>query len=330
MENYPGALKIVQCLGIKKSERVIILSDNLSFKKPIYALTSVCRQFCKSADVDFSLPKNFAPEIPKRLRKKLLSFDVIILCASQSWYHGPFRRKLKYYFKKRIAEGYGLSEEQLKNGALCADYQLIGKINAHLKRMITAGGKIRITSTKGTEFSAVIKCSCQESGAYGRDSSGGNLPAGEISCAIFPKSAKGNLVFDLSFDTLGRLKSPLHIKIEQGSVTEVTGWGAKQFMRLLVRYPQLKKVTEVGIGTNPFSILGRSIIEDEKKLGTVHIGFGNNTYFGGNILGPHYDGVLTHPNLEIGKKRVIGSGELAREIFSPAFRKTLRRFNILS
>ena len=75
-------------------------------------------------------------------------------------------------------------------------------------------------------------------------------------------------------------------------------------------FPQLKHFAELGLGTNPCGIFGRSILEDEKVLGTAHIGFGNDTFLGGINSGPHLDGVLKDVTLEVGNKRIINNGKL--------------------
>jgi leucyl aminopeptidase (aminopeptidase T) len=57
------------------------------------------------------------------------------------------------------------------------------------------------------------------------------------------------------------------------------------------------------------------IIEDEKKLGTLHLGFGMNIDFGGkNESKTHNDFLVLNPTLEIDGKTLLKSGVFQIEI----------------
>jgi leucyl aminopeptidase (aminopeptidase T) len=66
---------------------------------------------------------------------------------------------------------------------------------------------------------------------------------------------------------------------------------------------------------NPMAKIIWNILEDQKKLGTVHIGFGDNSTFGGNVqCDLHYDGVILHPILTIGNKKIIENGNFLLDL----------------
>ena len=53
------------------------------------------------------------------------------------------------------------------------------------------------------------------------------------------------------------------------------------------------------------------MLEDEKVLGTVHIAFGNNRGFGGNVDVPiHLDGMIIDPTVTIDGVMVMEKGIL--------------------
>ena len=68
---------------------------------------------------------------------------------------------------------------------------------------------------------------------------------------------------------------------------------------------------KIAIGTNPDAKITGCTLEDEKVLGTMHIGFGNNVSFGGKVVVKcHFDGVIQKPTLVIDGKTILEEGEL--------------------
>ena len=63
------------------------------------------------------------------------------------------------------------------------------------------------------------------------------------------------------------------------------------------KYPErVRFVSELGVGINPAAVLIGSMIMDEKVLGTAHIAFGSNSWFGGDIKTIfHGDQVFKNP-----------------------------------
>jgi len=324
-QEYPGVEKFVQCLGVKKKEKVLILTDKASCRQSLNMLADRCRCAGARTEVDSTLPTKVSDDIPKRLRRKLKGFDVIILAASVSWYHASFRRDLKYKYKKRVVECYALCPDIFKDGALTADFNLVSEINKGLNKKLKGKKRIKITSSRGTDIRADIRALGYETGIYTKPLSGGNLPAGEISIGVFEKSSFGKVIFDLNLDGIGALNGKtVELTIRNGRITGVSGKPAPKLRKLLAADSRLKNVAEIGIGTNPFSITGRTILEDEKTLGTVHIGIGSDSVFGGRTKGPHYDGVLKEPTIDVDDVRIMSRGRFSKHIFSKTLNRRLK------
>jgi leucyl aminopeptidase (aminopeptidase T) len=103
------------------------------------------------------------------------------------------------------------------------------------------------------------------------------------------------------------------MRIRDGHVIRITGDEEAVKIRNILKPfgSQSRNVAELGIGTNPDAQLTGCTLEDEKKLGTVHIGFGNNISFGGKIsVNCHYDSVILNPTLVIDTKTIIKDGNL--------------------
>ncbi len=305
---YPGAFNFLKCIALKKEERVLILIDELISMDSIKILENVFSRESSSVRVE-TLPKELQRDFPSDICRSIMESDVIILAASQSWYQAPTRRKAKYQYGKRVIECYNLTIEMLKDGALCADYEELSIFTRDILKHFKTGCFIEITTREGSNFVSKFRDVFEETGYYDKPGTGGNLPAGEISLGLLENTAQGEIIFNVSFDHLGRLeRCPLKISIEKNRITKVEGKLKNKFEFILKQNDNLRNVAEIGIGTNPSAILGRSVLEDEKKLGTVHIGFGNDTYFGGNTGGPHIDGVFVNATILIDEKLLMENG----------------------
>ena len=107
---------------------------------------------------------------------------------------------------------------------------------------------------------------------------------------------------------IGKLESPLHMKISGGKLREVTG-DKSENLEILLKNETNGTLCELGIGTNEAAILNGIILEDEKVYGTVHIAFGTNASFGGvNKAECHMDGIILRPTLYLDDTLVIKEG----------------------
>ena len=99
----------------------------------------------------------------------------------------------------------------------------------------------------------------------------------------------------------------LGIDMESGKVVNVIGSKSSVLQKIIQKDHRVANIAEIAFGTNSWSKLGRSILEDEKKLGTAHVGFGNDTYMGGKNNGPHYDGIFLSPRIILSKGKRVTS-----------------------
>ncbi len=293
MLQYPGAEAIINMTGLKSGERVLVLSDNKTSAEAIAIIEQVCIDCGVLVLINRDLPLEFCDEMPDGFESIMQGFDVIILAASQSWYHTNARRKAKYEWRKRVVECYGLVKESLVDGGLVADYNQVARKGEELSAIFKGEKFIRIVSGRGTEFTCDIECVGVETGQYQNPGSGGNLPAGEVFIVPVPETANGRVVFDISMDLFGHFhEEVLGVDIKAGKIVNVFGEEASILEKAIIEDCRIANVAEVAFGVNEWAKCGRSILEDEKKYGTAHIGFGNDTYFGGGRSGPHYDGVF--------------------------------------
>jgi hypothetical protein len=316
LNDFSAAAAFVKALKPKRNEKVLILTDNKSNRHAIRILKRYFEREKSEVLVNDRLPLGYRDDFPDFLLPQLEIADIIILAASGSWYHAKTRKIAKYNLGKRVVECYGLSLEMLRGGALTASPQEMRQTATAIMKLIKVPAKLKITSSFGTDFHCEINRAIIEDGDFSAPGTGGNLPAGEISFSLAPHSAQGRVIFDVSCDRAGSF-SWVSLEIKDGNITAVKGKRIVQLKKDFKFYPALVNVAEVGIGINQQGIVGRAVLEDEKILGYVHLGFGNDTYFGGRIDGPHYDGVMSGATVVMsGRKLCLENYKRSSGIFA--------------
>ena len=174
------------------------------------------------------------------------------------------------------------TSEFLHSGAVLADYGAIANASEALANHLTGSSSCTVRSSLGTEleFDVTDGIWFAERGICDRPGDFGNLPGGEVSIA--PVNAQGVLVVDGSTNPLGLLDSPLRLTIEHRRVVDIAGERANELKVFLTSFgPDAFNVAEIALGTNPGADVTGITVKDEKALGTIHVGFGNNSNMGG-------------------------------------------------
>ena len=178
---------------------------------------------------------------------------------------------------------------------------------------------VRATSDAGTDLIFSIekrKWVVEDTGICRKKGSFTNLPAGEIFIAPVEGTAEGKLVVDGSFMDLQ--EDPITVTITNGLAEKFSGKGHKRFDTLMDEVSEKLKdrqiasnVGKFGIGLNPKSKIIGNILEDEKTLGTIHIGFGGNFTMGGKVnAGIHMEAIIRSPTVEMDGTIVVEQGKL--------------------
>jgi leucyl aminopeptidase (aminopeptidase T) len=190
----------------------------------------------------------------------------------------------------------------------------------------TVGGthqelEVHVTSDLGTNLrfqARPLTLWHRDYGTLWEPGSWGNLPAGEIFCAIVEGTAKGRWVVPKGW--CRRVKpdfSSLEMTIAGGEITEIAG--ARENLGVLLGFEACsddaacialrRKVAEFGIGLNPKASPGGGIVEVVKIRGTCHIALGTNASFGGTIQADsHIDFGIPGPTIEINGTPLISNG----------------------
>jgi aminopeptidase len=307
-------IAIKDCLGAKKNESILIISDELKREIGVSLFENAKRLGYKALYVEMKSGKVNGEEPPEAIADLMQKFDVVFCPTAKSLTHTNARRAAS---KKgvRIATLPGISKDIMIRG-MNADYKKIDALSIKLKDILEKGKNVRITTQSGTDISFSIKGrkSFASKGHFRKKGQSGNLPTGETFLAPVEGTANGIFVVDGSMAGLGLVEnSDLRIEVKKGYATKITGGAiAKKLSRMLDTVGKdARNIAEFGIGTNDSVKLSGLILEDEKVLGTVHIALGNNVSMGGSVNVPiHLDGVMKKPTVYLDNKVFMKNGKL--------------------
>lgn len=325
------------CMGIKSGENVLIITDKKRLR-----IAEALQQAAMEKDANvlmavFPHPdqRNEKPitKLDRMLKSAIKASDVVLTPISKIGDElRPFRISIIETAKKysRIGHMIGIEEESFTEGGLTANYKEIHELTDVVTEILSKGKHLTIISGNG-QYKLEIGLGGWENiansdcGILRKKGCFGNLPAGEAYMA--PKSnyaINGEVCINLYAFPIGNVATdPLILTVEGGLVTDIkpdTGKGkdfndhlekAKEEAREKdIPIDNVKKIAEVGIGTNPKASIRGVAIEAEKLKGTAHIALGDNSAFGGLIKAPnHYDLIMCKPTIKVDGKTLMTNGE---------------------
>jgi len=302
------------CLKIERNESILILAD-----KPLselgYTFYQKSQAIAKKSYLTI-LPEvnNHGAEPPRFIATMMGKNDVVIMLTSRSLSHTKARRRATQKGTTRIISLPGVTKETLIR-TLTGNYKQLIYYSRKLADILTIGRSATLTTKKGTHltFSISRMKGKSDTGMIHQPGQFSNLPAGEGCIGPVQGSTEGILILDGSFPQVGLIKKPVKMSIKAGQIVRISGKEEAEKIRKLLRPfgKDGRNVAEIGIGTNPNAKMTGLTLEDEKVLGTMHVGFGNNISFGGKVdVKCHFDGVVRKATLVIDGKTILEDGEL--------------------
>ena len=245
------------------------------------------------------------------------AIDVVIALSNFSTSHTRFRDLLTNICKSRYAS-MPLFDESMFYGPMQVDWKALKQRTNNLAASLDNAEKVLITAPNGTDLTIGIKGRkvLADTGDLTLPGAFGNLPAGEVFVAPVEGTTEGTLV--LEWAPTAKLESAVVLEIEKGLVKGVSGNEpyVQRLVKKLGENPDFRNIAELGIGTNDMAKRADNILESEKILGTIHIAFGDNSTFGGNVRTPfHQDFVIFKPTVTIVRedeeKTILDEGVLS-------------------
>lgn len=302
-----GAKKVMECYGIKRGEKVLIVDDTLTPAGISKSLFEAARNLGCEVMIMTMLPRTrHGEEIPLPVAEAMKNSDVVIAPTTFSLTHTQARINA-CKAGARVASMPGITEKMMMQGGMAADYNWINDFAIELNKRLETAKKINVITDSGTDIRFDLE-GCKwymDTGICHEPGCSSNLPAGEL--YIAPKDAWGVFVVDGSMSGFGLLDSPLEFTVEHRYVTEIRGKNAEKLKSMLDKVGEkARNIAEFGIGINPEAKLIGNVLEDEKVGGTVHIALGDNSAFGGDVIaGIHLDGIIKKPELFVDGEKFI-------------------------
>lgn len=299
-------------LNLKRHEKCLILADQ-TMDELAFQLFNTSKEISSHSHL-LIMPSQSKSNIepPKYIGSQLKDMDVVLILTHHSLSHTPSRRKA-CKSGTRIISLPRIQSECLQRAINTNTTELINKTRK-LADILTIGHEVKITTDIGTDltFSISKKKGKMDTGIVHEPGHFSNLPAGESCVGPVERTAQGKLIVDGSFPYIGLIEEPVAFTIKDGYVSRIAGnHSATDIRKLLRPYGHEGRcIAEFGIGTNPKAELKGCTVEDEKKLGTIHIALGNNISFGGsNDVKCHFDCVIKNPTVVIDGQLIIEKGK---------------------
>ncbi|MGE5360238.1 MAG: aminopeptidase [Bacteroidales bacterium] len=306
-------IAVRDCMGLKAGEQVLVVTDE-PMRKLAQALQTAARQITTEVFVvEMVARKTNGEEPPPQVAEFMREVDVVLCPTSRSLTHTDARRAASAQ-GARVATLPGVTEDIMVR-CMNADYNRIAARTVQLCERLGRTSVIRVQAPAGTDITMPVsgRKAHASSGLFREAGQWGNLPTGEAYLAPLEGQSKGVVVVDGAMASVGMVREPIRIVVEDGFATDITGGDeAARLISLLDPHGRdARTVAEFGIGTNDKAILTGAIIEDEKVMGTIHIAFGDNKSMGGSVrVASHLDGLITRPTVWFDDEMVMKDGKL--------------------
>jgi hypothetical protein len=189
----------------------------------------------------------------------------------------------------------------LGRGGMTADYAEVKRLTDRWGECLAAGQRISLRSAAGTDLEAELggwkRLPMLDRGPLPRGVGGlANFPGGEAAIAPIAGTTRGRAVIDLAASTTqAPLVSPIVLTVSDGVVVDIEGGDEAEALSAFLEAagPSSRVVAEIALGTNAKALRTGLILEDEKRLGTAHVGLGKSLWLGGTNDSPvHIDVVF--------------------------------------
>lgn len=301
---------LAECLALKAGENFLVVADG-----PKQTLGELLQKAGRELGAESVLmvmeERSRSGEEPPAAVAAAMEAAQAVVCVTEHSLTHTNARKRAAAAGARVATMPGITEDMFLNGAVTADYLQVKELTEQLTARLTQARHVRVEKAgRALEFSIENRDGVPSTGMFVKPGQSGNLPSGEAYIAPVEGSASGQLLADGSVAGYGVLAAPLLLTVEQGRLVQAEGDGAKELLEMLGDGDG-RWLGEFGIGTNDKARITGVVLEDEKVFGTIHVAFGSNNTFGGQIAaGVHIDIVVKEPDVYLDGRLIMSQGKL--------------------
>lgn len=341
-----GVTAMIENGRVTSDDRVVIIADRKTTR-----IADLLKQKAEEigAEVEVIIMEDLGErpltELPEKTRGMVerLAPTVSYFAAScqdgELAFRKPLMGMLTKDFNVRHIHMPGIDEAITSGAAMCADYDIVGKLTAAVYDIVKNAKRIKVTTAdQSTELDIELDPeNINWFPANGRPEPGEgvNNPDGE--CFTTPKNVNGwatTILLGDHFDSRGQLDNPIKIWIEDEKATKIECRDKEmeaEFWEYLKRGENTDRVGEIGIPTNlPGMITGQilgNMLADEKLF--LHIAFGDplgaETGATWEVVIPgdpkatqHCDATLEMCTVEVDKFVLIQDGMFTDEVLQKA------------
>jgi len=309
-----GAMKCMNCGGIKEGETVLISTDTNKLRIA-EALASAAYAVGATPIIVMIPPvKTHGAQLPEPVVAAFREADVFLQPSTWSQTHTKARVEA-IKAGKRGSTMCEVTEDALCVGAIEADYEECDKLGRKLGAVLAESKEVRITSPAGTDIRGEVQGRPvqYETGLFREPGQFAAFPDSEINISPVEGTAEGKAVIDVSIMSVGiTVYDPVTLSIKEGKVVDIQGgMSARKFRETLEALEDGKafNYAEFGIGLNPCARLAATNLEDLGRLGNCHCGIGSNFAIGGKVLAPnHHDAMFKDASVYFDCKLVLDKG----------------------
>jgi aminopeptidase len=205
---------------------------------------------------------------------------------------------------------------QIMYAGCMADYNEIAGRGTKLAHVMGGDGEVRITTPQGTDLTFTLNnrpvqvsdgIVTEEKARVGEVVF---LPAGDVEVSADEESAEGKVVYDVPIYSRNGTVRDLSIRVVHGCIAQYTASsGSDVFKEYVDSGRDAGRFAFFGFGLNPN--LRHGFTQDDKVLGGVTVGFGDNEAKGGkNRADQDWWGSMTGATVEINGRVIMKDGSL--------------------
>jgi leucyl aminopeptidase (aminopeptidase T) len=311
-------LAVTKCASLRAGEKALVLADTGTDQRVIKAF-SVAATVAGGvvSTVIFQKPEAAHTEPPPPVVAAMCKadaiFDVTTVHITLSKAYGKARDS-----GARILMMSGLPIKMFLHPAVLEiDIERLGRLTEKIVYLAFKAETCKITSALGTSFEMKFSKERPLRTCYCRVAGPGELnymPSGAWYFAPIEETVRGTIVIDGSlYPPIGKLKTPVELIVDEGKIEKIKGKiEANRFQQWMskLKDPNMFYIAHVGSGTNPKASLTGNIMIDERILGAVNVGIGNNM---GVLKGlirakSHSDGIILRPSMYFDDDIIIKNG----------------------
>ena len=311
-----GAMKCMDCGGVKSGETVLISTDTNKVRIAEALAGAVYAVDATPIIVIIPPVGVHGAQLPEPIVAAFKEADVFLQPTTWSQTH-TIARVEAIKAGKRGSTMCEITEDALCIGAINADYEECDKRGHILGSALAEADEIRITTPLGTNIRGQVKGRVvqYETGLFRKPGQFAAFPNSEINISPIEGTAEGKIISDVSIMSVGVTQyDPVTLIVKEGKIVDIQGgMAANKLSQILEALDDelAYNYAEFGIGLNPEARLAATNLEDLGRLGNCHAGIGSNFAIGGKIFAPnHIDAMFKDTTVYFDEKVVLDNGIL--------------------